>query len=77
MAANSGAENPIAVTLAKGINPRAATVRVCDTACERPRATWAPGLAVRNTARPWRGSMNEQHIARATAERNTMTSPTG
>ena len=77
MAANSGAEKPIAVTLASGSSPSAATVRVCEMAWDSPRATWAPGLRVRNTETPCRGSSRLQQKNSAIDERKNMTSPTG
>jgi hypothetical protein len=42
-AANRGAEKLMAIAPASGMKKSAMTVKVCETACDSPRATCAPG----------------------------------
>ena len=77
IAENSGAEKPMAMAPAIGISVRAMTVKVCETDCESPRATCAPGLAVANTPHPCVGSTARAQTRSELIERNAMVSPMG
>ncbi len=76
-AAHKGAEKLMATAPAKGIRLTAMTVRVCEIDCDSPRAMWAPGRLVVNTARPLTGSTSAAQTTSPDIERTNITSPIG
>ncbi len=77
IAANSGAEKLMATAPASGMYQSAMTVKVCETACESPRATCAPGRRVAKAARPVAGNTAAAQTRSELNDRAAITSPSG